>query len=229
MPKVDESFDNPPMTSLEGAHARFAESVGRVRRYLPTVSPIMAMPLDSRAADWTDAATLLNGDIGSYQSPEILVPPLDWRVVERFEAWQMVALGPVGAPAPDAVVLGLENATEMLAMARVLRPGPFEEHTVELGTYLGIRHKGRLVAMAGERMQGPGWTEISAVCTAEEFRGRGLATRLTRAVAAVIEARGQVPVLHVLGGHDAARALYEHIGFTQWKASIITTVSPPGP
>lgn len=217
------------MTSLEGPHARFAESVGRVRRYLPTVSPIMAMPLDAREADWTDAATLLNGDIGSYQSPEFLAPPPDWRVVERLEAWQMAALGPVGAPAPDAVVLGLEDAAEMLAMARVLRPGPFAEHTVELGTYLGIRHKGRLVAMAGERMQGAGWTEISAVCTAEEFRGRGLATRLTRAVAAAIEARGQVPVLHVVGGHDVARALYERIGFTRWKASTITTVSPPGP
>jgi len=62
--------------------------------------------------------------------------------------------------------------------------------TIEFGGYLGIRHGGSLVAMAGERLRPPGFTEISAVCTDPEFRGQGQATRLTMAVVAAILARG---------------------------------------
>jgi hypothetical protein len=42
----------------------------------------------------------------------------------------------------------------------------------EMGRYLGIRRDGMLVAMAGERLHPPGWTEISAVCTDAAWRGR---------------------------------------------------------
>ncbi|MFG1886179.1 GNAT family N-acetyltransferase [Micromonospora sp. NPDC049102] len=78
----------------------------------------------------------------------------------------------------------------MLSLIARTQPGPFLPRTVELGTYLGLRRDGALVAMAGERLHPPGWTEISAVCTAPEVRGRGLATRLVQAVAAGICAWG---------------------------------------
>jgi hypothetical protein len=39
----------------------------------------------------------------------------------------------------------------MLELARRTKPGPFLPRTVELGTYLGLRRGGALVAMAGER------------------------------------------------------------------------------
>ncbi|MGA9320158.1 MAG: hypothetical protein WBW06_03770, partial [Xanthobacteraceae bacterium] len=41
-----------------------------------------------------------------------------------------------------------------------------------LGSYIGIRSGGQLVAMAGERMKFDGFTEISAVCSHPEHRGR---------------------------------------------------------
>ncbi|WP_245663730.1 GNAT family N-acetyltransferase [Nocardia arthritidis] len=72
-------------------------------------------------------------------------------------------------------------------------PGPYAPRTIEMGNYLGLRADGRLVAMAGERLRPPGWTEISAVCTDAEFRGRGFATRLVRAVGAGIRARDETP------------------------------------
>ena len=46
-----------------------------------------------------------------------------------------------------------------------------------------VRRDGNLIAMAGERLHPPGWTEISAVCTDADYRGQGLATRLVHAVA----------------------------------------------
>jgi predicted GNAT family acetyltransferase len=101
----------------------------------------------------------------------------------------------------------------MLALVERTKPGPFRARTIELGTYLGIRRDGALVAMAGERLHPPGWTEISAVCTDPAFRGQGLATRLVLAVAAGIRARGDVPFLHAAATNTNAIRLYESLGF----------------
>ncbi|MGX1315018.1 putative GNAT family acetyltransferase [Streptomyces calvus] len=70
------------------------------------------------------------------------------------------------------------------------------------------------MAMAGERLKPPGWTEISAVCTAPEARGRGHAARLVAALVARIVARGERPFLHVAEANTGAIALYERLGFT---------------
>ncbi len=53
--------------------------------------------------------------------------------------------------------LGQADVQEMLDLARRTKPGPFLPRTVEMGTYLGIRRGGPLVAMAGERLHPPGW------------------------------------------------------------------------
>ena len=76
-----------------------------------------------------------------------------------------------------------------------------------------MRERGKLIAMAGERMRVPGYTEISAVCTSAAARKRGLATRLVRAVAAGIEARGDTAILHVLAENSNAIRVYEALGF----------------
>jgi predicted GNAT family acetyltransferase len=106
---------------------------------------------------------------------------------------------------------------EILDLVARTRPGPFWPRTHELGTYLGIRDNGRLVAMAGERLRPPGWTEISAVCTAAEARGRGCAARLVGALVERILARGDHPFLHVAESNTGAIALYERIGFETRK------------
>jgi predicted GNAT family acetyltransferase len=102
----------------------------------------------------------------------------------------------------------------MLALTQLARPGPFLARTIQMGDYAGVYDGERLVAMAGERMRLPGHTEISAVCTHPDARGRGLATALTRHVARAILDRGETPILHVRrDNHDAIR-VYERLGFT---------------
>jgi predicted GNAT family acetyltransferase len=102
----------------------------------------------------------------------------------------------------------------MLELVRRTEPGPFFPRTIELGRYLGFRSAdGALIAMAGERLQPTGWTEISAVCTDPAHRGRGLADRLIRAVAAGVRQRGDQPFLHVAGSNVGAVRLYERMGF----------------
>jgi predicted GNAT family acetyltransferase len=70
-----------------------------------------------------------------------------------------------------------------------------------------------LVAMAGERMRFPGYTEVSGVCTHPDFRGRGFARRLSSVVAAGIEARGDQAFLHAWKSNVSAISLYEGLGF----------------
>ena len=96
-----------------------------------------------------------------------------------------------------------------------------------MGTYLGIRHRGRLIALAGERLHPPGWTEISAVCTDPAYRGRGLATRLVRAVAAGIKERDEWPFLHAAADNTNAIRLYESIGFTLRRRTVFSLVRTP--
>src|SRR6201998_2534210 len=98
---------------------------------------------------------------------------------------------PFESAAGDMLTLGRSGGPEVLALARLTEPGPFLERTHVRGSFLGIRIGGRLAAMAGERMRFPGYTEVSGVCTHPDFRGRGLARRLSAAVAARIEARGE--------------------------------------
>jgi predicted GNAT family acetyltransferase len=124
---------------------------------------------------------------------------------------------------PDILALGDADAAEMRALAELTQPGPFHARTHELGEFVGIRENGRLIAMAGERLRVPGFTEISAVCTHPSARGRGLAAELMRVVAAKIVARGEQLFLHVYPHNRAAISVYERLGFRH-RADVQMTV-----
>jgi ribosomal protein S18 acetylase RimI-like enzyme len=213
VPPQQHPLDNPARASLTGPHAHFAERRGRLLRYPPDVAPWLALPDDPDTADWADAAELA-GPAGSITLAGFRVPPpAGWEVTFRAEGVQLVDAGLAAVPDEEAVQLGPADVPEILALVERTKPGPFLARTVELGTYLGIRRGGALVAMAGERLHPPGWTEISAVCTAPEFRGQGLAGRLILAVAAGIRDRGETPFLHAAADNANALRLYETLGF----------------
>lgn len=220
-------LDNPAWASLSGPHAAFAERAGgHAARYAPDVAPFAAIadPADPRS--WDGLRSLTASD-GSVTLAGVLAPPDDWAVVGAIEGVQLVDTALDAEPAPEAVRLGAADVPEILELIELTKPGPFLPRTVELGTYLGIRDRGRLVAMAGERLHPPGWTEISAVCTRPGHRGRGLATRLVRAVAAGIRERGEVPFLHTAASNAAAIRLYESIGFTVRRRPFFTVLRAP--
>jgi predicted GNAT family acetyltransferase len=67
--------------------------------------------------------------------------------------------------------------------------------------------------MAGMRLQPPGWSAISAVCTARDARGRGHATVLVRSLLGHIASHGRRAFLHVAESNAAAMELYGRLGF----------------
>jgi predicted GNAT family acetyltransferase len=109
--------------------------------------------------------------------------------------------------------LGAHNSPEMVELATLTKPGPFGIRTHELGSFVGIRCEGKLVAMAGERLKVPGYTEVSAVCTHPEHIGKGYAGTLMTEIMRGIWDRGEIPFLHVRSDNTRAIALYERLGF----------------
>jgi ribosomal protein S18 acetylase RimI-like enzyme len=210
-------LDDPVGESLRGRHAHLARRLGRVATYPPGVATFAAVPAEPTDSDWADLARLLgSGELADLFSASAL-PPGHWPQVFRLEGVQLV--GPAAAPSTDGaaaaavVELGGTDVPDMMALAGRTRPGPFWPRTVELGRYVGIRESGVLVAMAGERLRPPGWTEISAVCTAPEARGRGYARALVHAVLRGIADRGELPFLHVAADNAGAIRLYRQLGF----------------
>ena len=210
-------LDDPVGASLRGSHAHLARQHGGALAYVPEVATFVAVPADPGPADWDDLAWLLGpgGFADLFSSPA--VPPPDWPPVFSMTGVQMV--GPARILArpvrgADVVELGPADVPAMLELARRTSPGPFWTRAIEMGRYVGIRDGGALVAMAGERLHPPGWTEISAVCTAPVARGRGYAARLVADLATAIVRRGERTFLHVASDNTAARGLYERLGFT---------------
>ncbi|EWC63169.1 acetyltransferase [Actinokineospora spheciospongiae] len=223
---AERVLDNATWESLTGAHAQLAERHGRVVRYPVDVSPFAAVRPGVSA--WDEVAELA-GAGNEVFIPGLDTPPPGWETTLSIPGVQLVDAGVEGAADPEAVRLAVADVPEMLALAQRTRPGPFLPRTIELGTYLGIRRGGELVAMAGERLHPPGWTEISAVCTDESQRGQGLATRLVRALVAGIRERGERPFLHTPATNTNAIRLYQALGFHLRRRVSFTSVRVPEP
>ncbi|HEX5061779.1 MAG TPA: GNAT family N-acetyltransferase, partial [Kofleriaceae bacterium] len=128
---------------------------------------------------------------------------------------QMVADKLTATRTTDAHIerLTADDFPAMHALATLTKPGPFAARTPLLGEFWGVKERGVLVAMAGERMKHAGFTEVSGVCTHPDVRGRGLARELSALVATRIIERGETPYLHAYASNAPAIQLYESLGF----------------
>jgi len=220
-------LDNPAWGSLTGYHAGLAERHGQAARLPADVSPFTALADPADEQSWQDLATLVGPGQPVVVTGSLDAIPARWTVLERGQGVQFVDTSLAAEPDPEAIRLWADDVPEMLDLVSRTQPGPFLPRTIELGTYLGIRHHGRLVAMAGERLHPPGWVEISAVCTDPAEQGRGLATRLVKAVADGIRGRGEQAFLHTAATNERAIRLYQSIGFTLRRTTTFAVVQTP--
>jgi len=219
---VSHPLDRPVWTALSGRQAHFATGGPLALRYRPEIN-ILAAAADDTSEALAALAALVppGGKIATVEGAETMVPP-GLTVVKQAMLAQMVLERPAPAEPLDYLDLGDADAPEMLGLATLTEPGPFVEATHRLGAFIGIRVDGQLVAMSGERMRAPGLTEVSAVCTHPDWRGRGLAGKLMRVVMARIAARGETPFLHSYASNAGAIALYEKLGFRVRREVIAT-------
>jgi predicted GNAT family acetyltransferase len=208
-------LDRPVWASLTGAHAHLAQGAGPARRYRPQIHHFLGWADDSPATLAAAAALVAPGEqVYAGQSAPIPDVPGRAAVVRRPGVQMRYAGGmPPADGASEIAELAAADSAEMLALARLTEPGPFETETWRMGRFFGVRRAGRLVAMAGQRLHPPGHVELSGVCTHPDCRGEGLATRLTNHVTRAILEHGETPFLHAWKDNTGAIALYERLGY----------------
>jgi predicted GNAT family acetyltransferase len=212
-------LDNVIWKALTTRQAEFAESFGQARRFIPEVSPVAAFREPT-----PEGYESLAGLVGTRATVGLFLDA----PYESRAGWSLVAGAPMpemvyegdGVPSPspsdpEIIELGAADVPGMMELTALTKPGPFNKRTHELGTYLGIRRNGKLVAMAGERLKVPGYTEVSAICTHPEHTGHGYARILTTEVMRRIRSRGETPFLHVRQDNVRAIELYQRLGFRQ--------------
>lgn len=223
---MEALLDNIVWHSLSGAQARFASGPAHARRYERGL-PALAGFAEPGRPDFDALAPHVGRDEHFYCTGWAGTAPAGWVIEADTSCDQYVWAGsmpPVDA-APEAIRLESRHAAQMVELAALTRPGPFGERNAELGEYYGIFDGGRLVAMAGERMEAGKLREISAVCTHPDYQGRGLARRLTDKMIRLQMARGQTPFLHAMHANERARSLYERMGFRHHREIVLRVVA----
>ncbi|PWE79187.1 acyltransferase [Bradyrhizobium sp. SUTN9-2] len=222
-------LDRPIWSALTTSQKHLAEGGPRALRYPVDMTPFADMA-DMSAASFAALGDLMSGSqVAVLFTPEPVEIPAGFKVLLAEPGEQLIG-SPADTSLRDAEIvrLGATDVPAMMALTELTKPGPFAARTHELGTFLGIRARGELVAMAGERMKPGNFTEMTAVCVHPDHRGRGYAQALLAAIARQIEARGEIPFLHVFASNTSAIALYQRQGMRIRRRLQVTVLMKQG-
>jgi len=223
---MNQLLDNITWFTLTGPHAVYASGAKHARRYAAGFSPIVGFA-DPARPDFAALEPYCEPDEHLYCPEWKGEAPAGWCIHLEKSLFRMVweEAMPEADEFPDAIRLGPQHADQALELAQLTNPGPFGPRTIELGEYFGWFENGRLAAMAGERMYAGTLREVSGICTHPDFRGRGLASRLTLKLIRREMQRGETPFLHVMGDNPTARQLYWKMGFRDYCETTLRVIS----
>jgi GNAT superfamily N-acetyltransferase len=219
-------LDNPAWWALNTLHKDFAQGTDHAKRYRKGFLPFIACTdtLD-------DLVPLIEPGEVFYVIGHLPMLPKGWTMEFELPCAQMILPAPppitathtptpdnpativAAAPPPSIETLGPDNATEMFDLINSIQPGYYNINTRQLGNYYGIRDQKKLIAMAGERIQFPGFSELSAICTDPSYTGRSYAQQLITHICREQIASNITPFLHTALTNQRAIKLYEHLGF----------------
>jgi predicted GNAT family acetyltransferase len=222
-------LDYPIWTALTTTQQALAEGDARARRYPTEITPFAATA-DMSPESFAALRVLMSlQDIAVLFTPDAVTPPAGFKVALADTGEQMIGT-PVETPTNgvDIATLGVDDVSDMIELTALTKPGPFYARTHELGTFLGIRVDGQLVAMIGERMKPANFTEITAVCVHPSHRGRGFGQILLSAISHQIVSRGETPFLHVFTNNHSAIALYRRQGMEIRRRLHVTVLKKEG-
>ncbi len=222
------ALDNVIWQALTTRQTEFAEGSEHARRFVREVTSLTAFE-EASPQGYASLADLVGpGGTAALFLESVYEPRSGWDMVADAPLLQMVSANGVPQRQSDSaaqiVRLGPEDSPEMVELAVLTKPGPFGSRTHELGTYMGIRREGILVAMAGERLKVPGYTEVSAVCTHPKHTGKGYARMLMIEIMRGIRDHGETPFLHVRQNNARAVELYERLGFRTRVVSYLAVL-----
>jgi len=213
---MEHVLDNPAWNAMISGNKHLSDGNDEVRYFDKAVSPFAAFKEN------TQDNFLALYDMLPHTGPVLFVTPVEvdipapWKVLQGIKALQMVfnSEAELKEIQTNLTPLKDKDASEMVALAKLTNPGPFELRTIEFGHYRGIFDENKLVAMAGQRLHPFNYAEISAVCTHPDHIGKGYARQLLVHQVNRIRAVENIPFLHVRENNERAIKVYESLDFT---------------
>ncbi len=210
-------LDNPVWEALTKEDKRFNIGTHALAFFPEDVSPFVGME-HWNEEDLTRMESLLPAErsFSVMIAREVMIPQ-NFEIIFTTPLYQMTCnrLQPIAQAGATIQHLGEADVPAMLALTALTKPGPFLQHTIDFGNYVGIYEHGELVAMAGERLHLKGYIEVSAVCTHPDHLGKGYAAQLMTYSCEQIMKQGNIPFLHVKTDNLRAIRKYEQLGFTK--------------
>lgn len=212
---MNDPLKNPVWEALTSRQIHFNTGSNVLKYFHASVSPFVAL----RTWNKKDLKELIT-NIPTGRSFSVMIAkqielPAEMEIVFTTPLYQMYCpqLKPVKSPKITFRNLQNTDVPQILELTEKTKPGPFYDRTIELGNYIGIFRKHKLVAMAGERLKLNGYTEVSAICTDPDWLGKGYASFLSSTVSEQIISEGNIPFLHVRTDNDRAIDVYKKLGF----------------
>lgn len=213
---MEEVLNNPIYHALRSGNRHLAFGAEPILFFDPEVSPFVGFDALSDA-NFNQLYTMVpEGRRLCFTAGTGVKLPRGWEILHCIPGIQMLCTGssPEIKITETLIPLTREQVPQMVELARLTKPGPFDNRTIEFGFYEGIFEGARLAAMTGQRLQVHQYAEISAVCTHPDFLGRGYARQLIYSQICRMKTAGQIPFLHVRDDNERAIAIYKNLGFT---------------
>lgn len=221
--KISHLLDRPVWNALNTRQMSIRKSAPHALRMAPEYGQFAAVASDVESSKSRLSDLVLPGERIALVETEKVPPPPGLNVVGYDYGLQMIMSTPVGvSPTFCAACLGDEDIPELLRLVGGGEQALFMPKSRLPGPFVGIRRDGELVAIGGERMRPEGYAEIANLFTHPAYRGRGFATMLLRKLSAGIQARGEIPFLHVTVSNEPAIAVYRAQGFVTRRNMTMT-------
>lgn len=203
---------NPVWESLNETHKKVAINYGIVKFYNPDICNFGAIASAKGTAVALDNYAKLSEEfyIVGKERPEYS----NSLVLKNEILCKQMVLENLIKPVFKNKIVKLDKSyvEEVYDLIWLGMPGYYKKGTFYLGNYYGIFIKGKLIAVAGERLQSNNFIEISAVVTNPAYRGNGYAKELVAYTSERILERNKTPILHVTVDNHAV-LLYEKLGY----------------
>jgi ribosomal protein S18 acetylase RimI-like enzyme len=210
-------LDNPVFHALSSGDAHLALGHGPLKYFDEAVSPFVGIQT-GYTEGFQELRNIFPAERMILHATRLKISiPARWHLMNEVSGLQFVYAGShedheIHIP---LVLLQKEHAAEMVQLAKLTRPGPFDMRTIEFGHYYGIFQDGKLAAMTGQRLHPGNFAEVSAVCTHPHFLGKGYAATLIKHQLNLIRRENKIPFLHVKDDNQRAIELYERLGFVK--------------